>query len=76
MCCGTEAGSYLRLKDSCIAQLEAHGPARTCNESKEEEGGLAAPKRACRPAPRRDGGPYSRNPGILDSLEGLPFYDY
>jgi len=37
MCCGTEAGSYLRLIDSCITQLKAHGPSRTCNESKEEE---------------------------------------
>jgi len=31
-----EAGSYLRLTDSCITQLEAQGPSRTCNESKEE----------------------------------------
>ena len=30
-------GSYLRLIDSCITQLKAHGPARTCNESKEDE---------------------------------------
>ena len=37
MCCGTEAGSYLRLIDSCITQRKAEGPARTCNESKEEE---------------------------------------
>jgi len=36
MCCGTEAGSYLRLIDSCITQLKAQGPSRTCNESKEE----------------------------------------
>jgi len=35
--CGTEAGSYLRLIDSCITQLKAQGPSRTCNESKEEE---------------------------------------
>ena len=33
----TEAGSYLRLTASCITQLEAQGPARTCNESKKEE---------------------------------------
>jgi len=33
----TEAGSYLRLMDSCITQLKAHGPSRTCIESKEEE---------------------------------------
>ena len=33
----TEAGSYLRLTDSCITQLKAEGPSRTCNESKEEE---------------------------------------
>jgi len=31
-----EAGSYLRLIDSCITQLKAQGPARTCNESKED----------------------------------------
>ena len=31
------AGSYLRLTDSCITHLEAQGPSRTCNESKEEE---------------------------------------
>ena len=37
MCCGTEAGSYLRLIDSCITQLKAQGPSRTCNESTEEE---------------------------------------
>ena len=39
MCSGTEAGSYLRLVDSCITQLRAQGPSRTCNESKEEEEG-------------------------------------
>ena len=30
-------GSYLRLIDSCITQLKAQGPSRTCNESNEEE---------------------------------------
>jgi len=34
---GTEAGSHLRRIDSCITQLKAQGPSRTCNESKEEE---------------------------------------
>jgi len=38
LCYGNEAGSYLRLKDSCITQLKAQGHSRTCNESKEEEG--------------------------------------
>ena len=28
---------YLRLIDSCITQLKAQGPSRTCTESKEEE---------------------------------------
>jgi hypothetical protein len=28
---------YMRLTDSCITQLKAQGPVRTCNESKEEE---------------------------------------
>ena len=37
MCSGTEAGSYVRRIDSCITQLQAQGPSRTCNESKEEE---------------------------------------
>ena len=42
MCCGNEAGSYLRRIESCITQLKAQGPSRTCNESKEqEEQGLA-----------------------------------
>ena len=30
-------GAYLRLIDSCITQLKAQGPSRTCNESTEEE---------------------------------------
>jgi len=34
---GSEAGSYLRLIDSCITLLKAQGPSRACNESKEEE---------------------------------------
>jgi len=34
---GSEAGSYLRLIDSCITQLKVQGPSRTCNESTEEE---------------------------------------
>ena len=33
----SEAGSYLRLIYSCITQLKAQWPSRTCNESKEEE---------------------------------------
>ena len=28
-------GGQLRLIDSCITQLKAQGPSRTCNESKE-----------------------------------------
>ena len=34
--CGTEAGSYSRLIDSCITQLKVQGPSRTCDETKEE----------------------------------------
>ena len=33
----TEAGSCLRLIDSCIPQFRAQGPSRTCNENQEEE---------------------------------------
>ena len=36
MCSGSEAGSFLRLIDSCITQLKAQGPSRTCTESKKE----------------------------------------
>ena len=32
----SEAGSYLRLIDSCITQLKAQGPSRTGNASKED----------------------------------------
>ena len=42
----TEAGSYLSLVDSCITQLKAQGPSRTCNESKEEEEDLDERERA------------------------------
>ena len=34
---GNQADSYLRFIDSCITQLKAQGPSRTCNESKKEE---------------------------------------
>ena len=37
MSSGSEAGSNLRLIDSCITQLKDQGPSRTCDESKEEE---------------------------------------
>ena len=33
----SEAGSCLRLIDSCVTQFKAQGPSRTCDESKEEE---------------------------------------
>jgi len=36
MCSGTEAGSCVRLIDSCITQLKAQRSSRTYNESKEE----------------------------------------
>ena len=34
-----EVSSYVRRIDSCITQLMAQGPSRTCNESKEDEEG-------------------------------------
>ena len=36
------AGSYFRLIDSCINELKAQGPFRTCNESREEEEDIKA----------------------------------
>jgi len=38
MCCGTEAGSYLSLIDSCITQLKAQGPVKRL---KKKMGGAA-----------------------------------
>ena len=35
MCCATEAGSYLRFINSCITQLKAQGPSRTCKGYRE-----------------------------------------
>ena len=31
------SNSYMRLIDSCITQVKARGPSRTCDESEEEE---------------------------------------
>jgi len=39
LCSGSEAGSYLRLIDSCATQLKAQGPSRTCNKSKKKKKG-------------------------------------
>ena len=35
-------GLVLKIIDSCITQLKAQGPSRTCNESKEEEDAACA----------------------------------
>ena len=38
MCCGTEAGSYLRLIDSCITQLkDLLGPVTRVTKKKKDE---------------------------------------
>ena len=37
LCSGSEAGSNLRLTDSCITQVKVQGPSSICNESKEAE---------------------------------------
>ena len=41
MCIDFEAGSYVRLIDSCTTQLKAQGPSRNCDESQKEEEQLA-----------------------------------
>ena len=58
MCSGSEAGSYLRCIDSCITQLKAQGPARTCSESKEEK--IVAPGYPRNPKPETE----TRNPKL------------
>ena len=37
MCCGSKVGSFLGRIASCIVQLKAQGPSRTCDEGKEEK---------------------------------------
>jgi len=67
MCGGTEAGSYLRLIDSCITQLKAQGPARTCNESKEKKKKKKSPGRVLES--RR---PHGSRAGALTCVAGKP----
>ena len=38
MCGNFEVGSYVRLIDSCITQLKAQEPSRTCESNEAEEG--------------------------------------
>ena len=49
----TEAGSYLRLIDSCITQNKAQGPSRSWEKSKEEKKKDAAGAGDASWAPRR-----------------------
>ena len=49
---GSEEGSYVRLIDSCITQLKAQGPSRTCNESQEDEEKKKRPRARLRRLPR------------------------
>ena len=76
MCNGSEAGSYLRLIDSCITQLGAQGPSRTCNESKEEEEGAAARRGGAPDAGAGGGDPTRGNGGVvaLTPAPGSPLY--
>jgi len=53
MCSGSETGSYSRLIDSCITQLKAQGPARTCNENKKDDEEAAPYKAITHPVSSR-----------------------
>jgi len=68
MFCGTEAGSYLRLIDSCITQLKAQGPSRTCNESKKEKwgAGMVPGWRVSTDSRRGGGGAYQDANGRIE----------
>ena len=70
MCSGSEAGSYSRLIDSCITQLKAQGPSRTCNESKEEEEALEPLARRIRETGGGRSLPAGCAPRIICSREG------
>ena len=62
MCSGSEAGSYLRLIDSCITQLKAQGPV----DGKEEE-----KKWGANPNPNLDLNP-PNTPVRVSTLTGVP----
>jgi len=70
----TEAGSFLRLIDSCITQLMAQGPFRTCNESKEEEEEpVSLPdtaRRSALSAAGVRGSTSASRPGMMSRVEG------
>ena len=74
----TEAGSYVSLRDSCITQLKAQGPSRTCKASKEEEKrreDLRAPRSSLTGVPRslKKTGPGSRVQGSGFMVQGSGF---
>ena len=62
-CSASEAGSYLRLIDSCFTQLQAHGPSKTCEGSKDEEEQSQRTGYERRPNP-------SRVSGLCGQIEG------
>ena len=68
----TEAGSYLRLIDSCITQLKAQGPSRTCNESKEEEEGGVHTRKEILTMAVKNTGPTSPLHPLLNETWKLP----
>jgi len=71
MCSGAEAGAYSRLIDSCITQLKAQGPSRTCNESKEEEEARMGPS-GVRGRARLDMSEDSAHVGAIDLAFSQP----
>ena len=54
LCSGSETGSYLMLTDSCITQLKAQGPSRTCKKSKEGEENYRDPVENAQPHMQSD----------------------
>ena len=70
--CGPEEGSYVRLIDSCITQLKAQGPSRTCNESEEEDNLMQLCRQAgcARLAGGGREGRGCREPGCRSGCEG------
>ena len=70
------AFSAARLIDSCITQLKAQGPSRTCNESKEEEKNITLGRSFdCNMTPSFCARSWSRVPGSGLEMSDIKVYE-
>ena len=69
MCSGPEAGSYFRLIDSCITQLNAQGLSRNCDTNqKREKNSRGDPRQSLRRGRKRS---FSSQRSFLKKVESV-----